>query len=90
MDSAASFLVFDVALEGAGRSEFAQLVTDHLLGHEDRHVGFAVVYGNGVTDHHRQDCGGPGPRLDHRLVVGGILLFNLAKKAVSDERAFFK
>ena len=38
----------------------------------------AVVNGNGVADHHRQDRGGPRPGLDHGLVVSGVLLFNLA------------
>ena len=57
MASAASFLVFDVALEGAGRSELPQLVSHHLFSDEHWNVGLAVVNGNGVADHHRQDCG---------------------------------
>ena len=90
MASAASFLVFDVALEGAGGSELPQLVTHHLLGDEHRHVGLAVVNGNRVADHHRQDRGGPRPGLDHGLVIGVVLLFNLAKQAVGNKRTFFE
>ena len=64
MVSAASFLVFDVALKGACGCEFTQFVPHHLLSHEDWYVGSAVVNGDGMADHHRQNCGGPGPRLD--------------------------
>ena len=59
MVSAASFLVFDVAFEGASRCEFTELVAHHLFGHEDRHVGAAVVNRDCVADHHRQDRGSP-------------------------------
>ena len=65
MVSAASFFVFDVAFKGAGRSKLPQLVTNHLLGYEHRHMASAVVNGNGVADHHRQDGGGSRPRLDY-------------------------
>ena len=88
--SAASLLVFDVTAERAGGGEFAQLVAHHLLGHVDGHVGLAVVDGNGVADHHRQDGGGPRPGLDHGLVVGSVLPLDLAEQAVGDERAFFE
>jgi hypothetical protein len=64
MVSAASFLVFDVTSKGACGCKFTQFVAHHLLSHEDWNMGSAVVNGNGVADHHRQDCGGPGPRFD--------------------------
>ena len=47
--------VTGVPAEGAGRRELAELVTDHLLGHEDGHVLAAVVDGDGVADHLRED-----------------------------------
>ena len=90
MVSAASFLVFDVTLEGACGCEFTQLVPNHLFSHEDWNVGPAVMNGNCVADHHWKNCGGPRPRFDDRLVVSGVLLFNLAKQAVSNEGAFFE
>ena len=89
MVSAASFFVFDVAFECAGGSKFTQLVSNHLLGDEHRHMAPAVVNGNGMADHHRQDGGGSRPGFDHRLVIVSILLFQLAKQAVSNEGAFF-
>lgn len=55
MGSAASFLVSDVTFKGPGRSELPELVPDHLLGDEHRDMASAVVNGNGVADHHRQD-----------------------------------
>jgi hypothetical protein len=79
-----------VTFEGPGRGKFPELVTHHLLGHIDRHVGFAVVDGNGVADHHRQDGGGPRPGFDHRLLAGRIELFHLAEEAVGDEWSFFE
>ena len=48
-------LAAGVGAEGAGRGELAQLVTDHRLGDEDRHVLAAVVDGDRVTDHLRED-----------------------------------
>ena len=47
-------LVSGVALERAGQGEFAELVTDHVLGHIHRHVLLAVVHGDGQTDEVRQ------------------------------------
>lgn len=55
MGSAASFLVSDVTFKGPCRSELPELVPDHLLGDEHRDMASAVVNGNGVADHHRQD-----------------------------------
>src|SRR5580658_291457 len=39
------FLVAGMRLEGARRSEFAELVTDHILRYQHRHVQPAVVHG---------------------------------------------
>src|SRR5687768_17086385 len=44
-------LVARVAAERARRRELAQLVADHLLGDEDRHVLAPVVHRDRVPDH---------------------------------------
>src|ERR1700744_6209824 len=44
-----------VRAEGTGGGELAELVADHRLRDEDRHVFFAVVDGDRVTDHLRED-----------------------------------
>src|SRR5688500_20041771 len=47
-----------VSAVGARRSELAEPVPDHVLGDEDRHVPTAVVDGDRVTDHLREDDAG--------------------------------
>ena len=47
--------VAGVAPEGPGGGELAELVPDHLLGHEDGHVLASVVDRDGVPDHLRED-----------------------------------
>src|SRR5579859_3608021 len=64
-----------VALEGAGRGELAQLVPDHRLGDEHRDVLAAVVHGDRVAQHVRDDHRAPGPRLDD--VVRALLVLNV-------------
>src|SRR4051794_7810414 len=58
-----------MAAERARGCELAQLVPDHGLGDEDRHVLAAVVDSDGVADHLREDRGGARPGLDHLLLV---------------------
>ena len=47
--------VAGVAAESPGRGELAELVPDHLLGHEDGHVLAPVVDRDGVPDHLGED-----------------------------------
>ncbi len=61
--------VLAMTAEGAGRRELAQLVTDHLLGHENRHVLPAVVDGDRVPNHPREDRAGARPGADDLAVV---------------------
>ena len=44
-----------MSAEGARRRELAELVPDHVLGHEDRDVLAAVVHRDGVAEHLRDD-----------------------------------
>jgi hypothetical protein len=53
-----------MAVEGAGRREFAELVADHVLGDEDRNMLLAVVDAEGQADELRQDRGAAAPDLD--------------------------
>src|SRR6202007_500488 len=83
-------VVADVAAEGPRRRELAELVTDHRLGDEDRHVLAPVVYGNCVAEHRRDDHRAARPRLDDvlgALVVLGVHLFD---QVVVDEWALLK
>src|SRR5580698_6227978 len=49
----------------AGRRELAELVPDHRLGDEHRHVLAAVVHRDGVAEHGRHDHGPARPGPDH-------------------------
>ena len=50
-------------------SKFAQLVADHVLGHEYRYMLSPVVNRKCVADHVRDDRGASTPRLDELLLV---------------------
>src|SRR6266851_3416813 len=63
------FFVAGMRFERAGRGELAQLVTDHVFGHEDRNVQTAVVNRNGQTHHVGDDHGTTRPRLDGTAIV---------------------
>src|SRR5512143_756026 len=82
-------LVRDVALEGPRQRELAQLVTHHVLGHEDRHMLAPVVHRDGQADEVGQHGGTTRPRLDRALVVRAAHGFDLFKQMPVDKRAFF-
>src|SRR5580700_5591833 len=77
-------------LEGARRGELAELVADHVFGHQHRHVQPAVVHGDGqpdhIGDHHRT----PRPGLDRATIIllaGGL---HLLGQVQIHERAFLE
>src|SRR5207247_1449423 len=77
-----------VALEDARRRELAELVPDHVLGHEQPRVLLAVVDHERGADELRDDgaVARPGP---HRLAVLAMLLV-LAQQPGVDVRAFLQ
>ncbi len=79
-----------MTLERTGGRELAQLVPDHRLGDEHRHVLATVVDGEGVTDEVRDDGGPARPGLDDLLGVLLVLDVDLLEQMVVDERAFFR
>src|SRR5436305_14053638 len=64
--------VLHVTTEGARRSELTELVADHALGDEDRHVLATVVDGDGVPKHRRHDHRTSRPRRDD--VLGALVV----------------
>src|SRR6478736_6456763 len=83
-------VVLHVAAEGAGGREFAQLVSDHGLGHEHGDVLATVVHGDRVTQHRRDDHRATRPRLDDVLGACFVLDDDLAKQVLVDEGALLK
>src|SRR5581483_1404435 len=61
--------VAGMAAERPRRRELAELVPDHLLGDEHGHVLAAVVDGDRVRDHLREDRRGARPGADHVLLA---------------------
>jgi len=58
------FLASHVAAESTRRGEFAQSVTDHVLGNIDWDVSASIMDGNGVSNHLGKDhaCTTPSPQ----------------------------
>src|SRR5882757_9946641 len=89
--SQSSFLVAAaVRAEGAGRGELAQLVPDHRLGDEDRHVFFAVVDGDRVADHLGVDRRGARPGFEHLFFAGLVHRIDLREQPLFGPRALFR
>src|SRR5919107_2598936 len=83
-------VVLDMAPEGPGGSELPQLVADHRVGHEDRHVLAAVVHRDRVADHVRDDGGPPGPGPDDGLAARLVEGVHLLEQVVVHERALLQ
>src|ERR1700733_5069949 len=79
-----------MAAEGPRGCELAELVPDHGLGDEHRDVLAAVVHGDRVPQHRRDDHGPPGPRLDNSLGALFILHVHLLDQVVVDEGALLQ
>src|SRR5205823_1428446 len=79
-----------MAAERPRRSELAELVPDHLLGDEDRHVLTAVVDRDRVPDHLREDGRRARPRADHPLLVRGVHRLDAAHQPLLDERPLLR
>ena len=56
-----------MALEGTGRGELAQLVTDHIFGDVNGHMLAAVVHGEGVAHKVGENRGGAAPGFSTRF-----------------------
>src|SRR5215831_9515042 len=87
---AAAPVVPHVAAEGAGGRELTELVPDHRLRDEHRHVLAAVVHGDRVAQHRGNDHGATGPGLDHVLGALVVLGVHLLHQVVVHERALLQ
>src|SRR5262245_21418922 len=74
-----------MAVERAGRRELAELVADHLLGHQHRNVLVAVVDAERQPDELRQDRGAAAPDLDHLIAGRTARGFRLLQQIAVDE-----
>jgi hypothetical protein len=77
-------------LEGAGRTEFTELVADHRLGHVDRDVLATVVDGKRVANHVGDDCRAAAPGLNDLALAGFVLGIDLLEQVLVDEGTLFE
>ncbi len=71
-------LVGRVTFKGTRQSEFAQLVTYHLVGDVHGYVLLTVVHGNGQTDEIGQHHGTARPGFNRTFVLTGNRLFHFS------------
>src|SRR4029450_4571155 len=83
-------LVRRVAMEGAGRREFAELVAHHLFAHVDGDVLLSVVDPEGEADELREDRGAPAPDLDDLVAARSTGSLGLLEEVTVDERTLPK
>src|SRR5262249_40169737 len=81
-------LVAAMAVKDARRRELAELVTNHVFRHRDRHVLDAVVHAERQADELRQYRRAPAPDLDHLIAARGARLLRLLQQVAVDEWTF--
>src|SRR5579862_465540 len=75
-----------MAVEIPGRRELAELMADHVLGHQHRQELVAVVNAEGKTHELRQDRRAPRPGLDHFVAARAAARLRLLQQIAVDER----
>src|ERR1700752_640637 len=75
-------------MEGPGRREFAELVTNHFLVDGNRYVLLTVVDAEGQTHELRQDRRATAPDLDDVVTAGRAGGICLLEQRSLDKRAF--
>src|SRR5450755_811743 len=88
--ASAAPVVPHVAAERTGGRELAELVSDHRFGDEHRHVLTAVVHGDRVAEHRRDDHRAARPRLDDVLSALVVLHVHLLHQVVVDKWALLQ
>src|SRR5947209_16921587 len=81
-------LVAGMAVKGAGRRELAELVADHVLGHQHRDEFMTVVDAEGQPDELREDRRAPRPGADHFVAPRTARFLRLLQQIAVDEGAF--
>src|SRR5213079_3747643 len=88
--AAAAPVVLDVRSESPRRRELAELVAHHRLGDEHRDVLPAVMHGDRVSQHRRDDHRTPGPGPDDGLGALVVLRVHLLHQVVVHEGTLLK
>src|SRR5258708_24737071 len=80
--------VAGVTMEGPGRGELAEFVTDHVFGDDHGDMLQAVIDAEGEADELRQDGRAARPDLDHVLAARIACSFRLLQDEAIDKWAF--
>src|SRR5215213_1037697 len=83
-------LLASVPAERPGHRELAELVADHVLGDVHRNELVAVVHGDRVTDHLRDDRRAARPGADDPLVAPFVHRIDLPREVIVDEVALLQ
>jgi hypothetical protein len=70
--------------------KFTQAMPNHVFGDVNGHMTSAIMYGDGMTNHLREDGASPAPGSEHFLFSGGIHRFDSFQKLRGYKRPFFK
>jgi len=79
-----------MTFEGPSGSEFTELVTDHVLVHQNGNMLTTVMYGNGQTNHLRHDHGTARPGLDRTTIITGSRDIDLLQQVMINKRTLLK
>src|SRR5215813_3244487 len=78
-------LRLSMSFEESRRRKFAQFMAHHVLRHKDGNKLLAVVYGERVPNHVRNNGRPPGPGLDDLPIFGLIHLLHLLEQMIVDK-----
>src|SRR5437763_6783876 len=79
-------LVAGMAIKGAGRRELAELVADHVLGHQHGDEFMAVIDAERQADELREDRRAARPGADHLVAAGAARLLGFLHQIARDKR----
>lgn len=78
-----------MASEVTGWGEFAKFVTNHILGNEYGYERLAIVYGNSLPNHIRNNHRSTRPGFNDRFTIGLLRLLHLFHQLMEDVGSFF-
>ena len=75
--------------EQACRGEFAQTMSNHIVGDVNRDMAASVMNGDGMTNHLGEDCAGAGPGADDLFSPASFIFSTFFKSFGSMNGPFF-
>ena len=79
-----------MSLKRSGKYELTESVSDHFFVDIETHKSFAIVDGEGETNHLRHDLTCSIPYFDDFLVSAGVHLLHSLEQSRIDVKSFFE